>query len=355
MLHRILAFSLCSLILTPLAASAEPAKAKPKPAPKAPAKPYNPAAGQMFGGEGQFDVQYSAKTLNLAFKVKSLAYTVERFSIDGDTWTPKADEKLLIVRFGIKNPTKEDLYFGSRNLFQAVTANGQTLDDIGYSRRESSTTATADTLKPGQGYEDLLTCIVIPAQGTIKRLIFMDGRAGTQEEVTRYELGKTPNVVQPIPVPYADPAVATGAVPRLEIPAEFGKEYLAGDRNLTVNNVRYTNDAMGEGQEKPEEGFRYLTGEVTVTNGTYAKAYFNNGYLGIKAVDANNEEVPNDNALLKGTRNEEFGAEIDAGKSVKVRFYFPVANDFKAAKLIVGEKIDGELVRPLVFDVTGVK
>jgi hypothetical protein len=304
----------------------------------------------MAGGQGQFEVQYTARTLNLAFKVKSLAYSVERFSIDNDTWTPKADEKLLIVRFGIKNPTKDDQYFGSRNLFQAVTSAGQTLEDIGYSRRENTTTVTADTLKPGQGYEDLLTCIVIPAKVTVTRLIFQDGRAGTNEEVTRYEIGKAPNVVQPIPALYADAAVPSGAVPRTEIPAEFGKEYIAGDRNLAVNNVRYSTDAMGEAQEKPEEGFRYLTGEITVTNATYAAAFFNYGYVLVKAVDANGEEVVNDNVMLKGTRNEEFSTDIGAGKSVKVRFYFPVANDFKATKLIVAEKIDSEPVRALVFD-----
>ena len=313
----------------------------------------------MAGGDGVFGETYTVTDTNqfgpVNFTLLSAEYSVGRFNLTNDTtYAPKAGEKLLILRYRLKNPNTADLYYSSRSLFQTVTSDDQTREDSGQSRREGQKEIIAAEIKPGQGFDDLVTYAVIPAKGALPKLILRMGRAGTSEKVIRYLLGQGKNRVKPIPVPYADPADPSGATARTEVPAKIGATYIAGDLDVRLDSAAYTDGPLGE--LTAEEGKRFLVATVTVTNKTWGKVYFSTGFT-TTLVTSDDDQVT-DSTQWKAKRDEPWeGRQLEPEETATVRLIFSIPKNATGKTLKLSENINnsGDLSHALLYDISGIK
>ena len=343
----------------PVAVQAAPKAARKPPVHHAPAKPGTLGTTQMAGGDGQFGQTYTFTNggqfgpINMT--LKSAEYSVERINMaPGNSYAPKAGEKLLILHYRIKNPNKSDLYYSGGTLFQTVDANNATHDDSGDSRRESEQAKVAVSMKPGQGVDDLVTYAVVPAKGPLQKLILQYFRVGTHDEVTRFPLGAAPNLVKPIAAPYADPSDPTGATPLAVVPAKVGTTYIGGFFDMSLDSVAYAPGPFSD--TAAGDGKRFLVATVTATNKTWDKIYFKDAFTA--TVVGSDDEKTTDYAMLLGKRDEAFGGEqVEPNESRTLRLLFQVPTDGTCRSLSLAENLDnsGGLSRAFLFDLSSVK
>ncbi len=346
-----------------------PAAAAPKAAPKAASKaphgaPATLGTHQMAGGDGELGRTYTyaagypiSQPINLA--IKSVEYAVERvnFNVGEDHFAPKADQKLVIIRYRIKNPTKSDISFQNFSLFQTVDADGVTQDVPGRMRRESGRDEAQFHLKPGQGIDDLISSTVVPAKASLTKLIVIFGRVGTHDKVTRFPLGTAPNLVQSIPAPYADPSDPTGATPLESVPAQVGTTYRAGFFDLSLDSAAYAPGPFGE--TSAESGKQFLVATITVTNRVWQPIDYRDGTQTLAAVlKTDDDEKTTSYIILKGKRDEVFGGDkLDPDSPRTIRLLFQIPKDAKAKSLSLAELLNygGDYSHALVFDLSAVK
>ncbi len=118
---------------------------------------FTKGTNQMAGGNGLFGQVYTLVSSDgfgpINFEILSAGYSVERVNMEtSNSCSPKVGEKLLIIHYRIKNPNTADLYYSGRNLFQAVDADNNLIQDSGNSRRATATQRVSDTIKPGPCY-----------------------------------------------------------------------------------------------------------------------------------------------------------------------------------------------------------
>ena len=351
----------CSLLfcLPTYAAPPKPHTAKPPIHRVKPAQPGTLGTHQMAGGEGVFGETYTVTDDGsygpMNFTLTSAEYTTERLPFTTDfAAVPKVGEKLLVLHYRVKNPNTSDFYFKPSLIFQTVAADGLTRSDIEYSRRLTQRIAVADTLKPGQGYDDLVTCAVVPALSGTPKIILQFGRVGTADKVIRYTLGTSKNPVKAVPAPYADPADLTGATALTEIPAKIGTSYVAGIYDLTLLSAAYSPGPFGE--TIAEDGKQFLVVAVSVTNKTWAQNYFKDALSPVLLTS--DDEKTTSCSVFKSKRDEPWeGRQVEAGETVTVRLLFQIPKDTTAKTLKLSEAVDnsGGYSHALVYDLTGVK
>lgn len=230
---RTLLIAAATTTLVVLAPNAFAQKAKPKTPPKK-STVGTLGTAQAKGGEGRFGTTYTIANSGgymYNITIASAEYTVARHNLNKGVYVvPKEGEKLLLLHLLIQNPKPDDLYVGASSItFSTVAADNKTRDECSTLRRVSAKEELADTLKPGQKFpEEVLVACTVPATGPVPKLILNMGRKGTNEEVVRYFLGRAPNIIKPLPAPYADPADPSGATAFAETPAKIGTAYATG-------------------------------------------------------------------------------------------------------------------------------
>lgn len=342
----LLCFSLLAVALTPSHAQTTKKKV------------YTKGTQQMAGGNGLFGQTYTVVGPGdygpINFTLLGAEYSVARFCMSsGSEYAPKADEKLLVIHYRVKNPNTTDMYFGSRGFFQAVDANDNTIQDCGDSRRADSTQTVGETIKPGQGIADLVTYIVVPANTVVPKLILQLGRAGTQDLVTRYTLGAAPNVVKPIPAPYADPADKTGATPLAQIPGTIGTTYQAGYFDLTVDSLALAPGPFGD--LTADDGKQFLVATISATNRSFGQQYYSGTF--VPTLTTSDDKITDFNEL-KADHDDPFeGRQIDPGETVRERIVLQVPKDATLQSLSIAEAVDntGGRSKAIVFDVSNLK
>lgn len=340
----LLAGSLC------LVAAMTPAGAVPK-------KPSIGVKGtnQMSGSAALFGQTYTVVSSDgfgpVNFTLVSAEYSAERINMSNtNSYAPKANEKLLVIHYRFKNPTSSDMYYSGRHLFQAVDPNNNTIQDSGDSRRLSEKATIVETMKPGQGIDDLVTYIVVPADQKIPKLILQMGRAGSSDLVERYALGTAPNVVKPIPAPYGD---ASGNVAVDKIPGVIGTTYHAGMLDISLDSVQLNPGPLGD--KTADDGKQFLIATVTATNEGWGQIYFNELILPTLVTD---DDKITDHDTFKADHDEAFdGRQVDPDETVKERLILQVPKDASLKTLALTEALDntGDLSKSFVYDVSGVK
>lgn len=202
---------LCCFLLS----AALPAREKPE-------KPGQARAQtQVQGAQGQFGAIYTMRDdFNLQFI--SAAYTLEPHR-DYAATAPTADEKLLVIRFALKNARPLDNYYGGYT-FTAVDEEENSYASTSGSTRyaPSGSSEYAPNLKPGQGVgqdssKPLTVAIRIPNKARIKKLLVNNGRkAFPKEEILRFSIagfadGDPKNTIAPLPAYAADASDKSGS------------------------------------------------------------------------------------------------------------------------------------------------
>jgi len=350
---------LSMLALAVVGSFSQAAPAKPIAKHNASALPPVKGTQQMAGGQGAFGVTYTLIDGGgwgpINFTIKSVEYTVARVSIS-PTWmyAPKANEKIMLIRYRVKNPNSEDFYYSGRHLFQTVDLNDTTLDDCGDSRRESETQPIAVSIKPGQGIEDLITYAVVTAKGPIPKLILQLGKPGSTDQVTRFVLGTAPNTVAPIPAPYADPTDPTGATALSNIKASIGTTYIAGYFDMSLDSAVLAPGPFGD--TAADDGKKFLVATITATNKGLGQIYVGDIFGGT-VVTSDGDKIT-DHAVLKAKRDEAWdGRQIDPGETVTLRLLFQVPSDatVKSLGLVEDEDNSGSVSHELDYDLSSLK
>ncbi len=184
---------------------------------------------QMEGAAGVFGRPYSlgSKGSQANFTLKSAQYTINPVAIGTYSCTPKAGEKLLVIRYTIHNPEKSQLLANATTFgFTAVDADDVNYNPVPTVGQETSKARLSMPLKPAQKVE-AFAIIPVTAKGEIPKLIVMRH----QPPVLRYDLrGK----VAPLEPAYADPSDPTGATVLSEVSAQQGVWYRAGEFDFRV-------------------------------------------------------------------------------------------------------------------------
>jgi len=311
---------------------------------------------QMAGGLGQFGVTYTLTTTDqygpVNFTLVSANYSVERVSMKpNENTAPSANQKLLIIHYRLKNPNKGDLYYSGRGLFQAVDSNNNLIDDIGESRRDSDIKVLDATMKPGQGLDDLFTCIILPAEANVTKLILKMGKPGTKEMVTRFQLATKPNLIKPLAAPFADPADKTGATALQTIPGTIGATYPAGLYDVSLASTFLAPGPIGN--LTADDGNQFLVATVTATNKTTFALNFD-GSLNFTLKTDDGKIV--DFTAFKAKSDARFESQsLDPGESATMRCVIQVPKAASLKTLTVAEPVNNSLSRAYVYDVSGVK
>ena len=297
-----------------------------------------------FGTLGQTYTIGQREPLNLT--LRSAAYTIEPFVSGTNTWVPKADEKILLLRFTAHNPNPQDisLYSGSLKLtaIDQTDTNRKALDGM---VREGLQEALSVSLKPAQKI-DIMMAILVPASGVVPKLI-VEREPGAP--VIRYDLrGK----VAGLPAYQADASDTTGATVRKQVPAEPGTFYPLGvfDTRLDlIGTVEGTLINRDPGQNK-----QWFTAIFTIKNRTATQQRYVWSDFVPELRDTDGEKAHWNQALLKASRDEVTYGNLGPGEEVRIRFFFDLPKGTMGKTLTLSEArlVHHTTARPFVFDLT---
>ncbi len=322
-----------------------------KPVVKKPAA-AKPASGpvvlgttQLPGDFGKLGTTYTiGKREPVNFTLRSAEYSVVPFTAGNNTWIPKADQKMLVLRYTIHNPLpKVQGYSWSALKFTAVDAKDTNHNFIQCVVREGEKEPLSIHLKPAQKI-DVMAVLLVPAEGVVPKLIVERER---EAPVIRYDLrGKAAG----LPAPIADTADATGATARKEVPIAANAFAPIGVFDARLDSAAYTSETLI--QREPGKGNRFLTAVFTLKNLTATPQSYHWGNFLATLKDADGEKVPYTQAILKATRDERTTGELAPGEEVRVRFFFPVSEkvEGKSVLLSEGKLVDVRTARVFAFD-----
>ena len=302
---------------------------------------------QLAGGEGEFGKTYTlGKNNPLNFTLKSAEYTVSRVTVGTNIYTPKADEKLLVLHYPVQNPTQREQNVDWASFrFTAVDAKdvNQVFDN--YVAREGSSEMYNARLKPAQKI-DLIAAWTVPAAGVIPKLI-VERESGAP--VLRYDLRGR---VKPLTAPFADPGDSSGATALQEVPAAPGTYYPLKLFDMKLEAVSFTTDPIDK--RAPAQGKRYLVATISIKNATgptAREANYNYGTFKFDLKDADGEKVHFDDYLMKATRDEHAEGRLKPGEEYKFRVYFEMPQDLTGQTLYA---LEGDS-RTYAFDISSFK
>lgn len=343
-------------VLAPLSVAAVAAPPKKPVAPKPPAvKPAAPKSNTVvlgttqlpgdFGKLGQTYTIGDPQARSINFTLDRAEFSVRPFVIAGTNIVPKADEKLLVLHFTVHNPLPEEQSYDWSGIhFTAVDAKDVNHENEQYVVREGTTEDSLSVnLKPAQKIA-VQTVIVVPAAGVVPKLIV---KRDDNSAVIRYDLrGK----VSPVPAPVADPADATGATARREVPSPAGTLQPLGPLEARVDGLTFAKEKLGD--IEPEEGKRFAVVAVTLRNPVASALQYDWNTLAPELTDAAGDKYEYNQVMLKAAQNTlSEGGTLRPGEEVRVRYFFavPEAAQPKTLRLSFG----GEEGRAFLFDVSG--
>lgn len=179
-------------------------------APQAPKQKPNqnpPVKGtvQMAGDNGKMNIAYTLGKIDpINITLTGVRYSVSREIVGQGAIAPNKDEKLLVIDFVAHNPNPKTINFGGGEV-KITGVDQESVNRVSngsFTRAKTGEVFYAE-LKPAQKVE-LRTVIVVPANGTVPKLIFEHRSGG---KVLRYDIK---DALKPIPSIYADPKDETG-------------------------------------------------------------------------------------------------------------------------------------------------
>jgi hypothetical protein len=221
--------------------------------------PYTQGTTQQAGGVGALGKSYTFGKENnaLNFMLKSAEFSISRLVMSREIYVPKPNEKLLLLHCTIQNPQKQEAYLSNSQFkFTAVDTKGENHVYAYFFAKEGDTKELTIYLKPGQKI-DVIAPIIVPASGTIPKLIAEIQQAGSS--VVRYDLSKS---IKPLSAPYADPKDPYSAPNTVAVKA--GQYYPDKEFDFKLESVAFSNEKLDE--EVAPEGKRFLMATFSARN-----------------------------------------------------------------------------------------
>jgi hypothetical protein len=310
---------------------------------------------QLVGGAGELGKTYTIGTRSpLNFTLKSAEFSVKRLDIGSNRFEPEVSEKLLILRFTVQNPQKNDLEFSTFNLrFTAVDSKDVNVSPepygSAYIAREGEFAPLKVRLKPAQKI-DAYAVLTVSSAGVIPKLI-VQSSGNDQMPVVRYDLTKK---VKPLPAPYNDASDPSGATALASINAKPGVFV-----PMRFSSMRLDSLAFADSFDKraAPDGKRWLVVNLTMKHDTVAgSADLELGACSFAVLfTASDGETDSQQRcgldLYKGAREERVQTRVAPGSEVAFRMVFAVPPDVTGKSLAITE----EKARTVVFDLSSFK
>ncbi|PYE55441.1 DUF4352 domain-containing protein [Deinococcus yavapaiensis] len=309
-----------------------------------PAKTTTPAVmgtTQLDGQNAKIGQTFTiGKQSPINITLQRASFTTTRFVMGTTTIVPKADEKLLVLRFTAHNPNKQDTdLYGLK--FTAVDVKDVNHVSEGTFVRADTNEPYNARLKPAQKI-DVVAVIRVPATGVVPKLIVQRGDG----LVLRYDLRGQATAV---PAPFTDPKDTSGATALGDAPGALGKTYPVGRYDMTLESVAFSTEAMLG--RTPPSGKRYVLATVVMKNlGADADSPSHYSFRS-ELLDADGEPVEFW-LLAKGSRPEEaINRAVKPGEEYRVRLVFVAPEGVGLKSLVLREPNS----HGLVFDLSAVK
>jgi hypothetical protein len=311
---------------------------------------------QLVGGAGELGKTYTIGTRSpLNFTLKSAEFSVKRLDIGSSRFEPEISEKLLILRFTVQNPQKNDLEFSTFNLrFTAVDSKDVNASPepygSAYIAREGEFAPLKVRLKPAQKI-DAYAVLTVSSAGVIPKLIVQSSGSNDQAPVVRYDLSKK---VKPLPAPYNDASDPSGATALASITAKPGVFV-----PMRFSSVRLDSVAFADSFDKraAPDGKRWLVANLTIKHDAVAgSADLELGDCSFAVLfTASDGETDSQQrcglSLYKGAREERMRTRMAPGSEVAFRMVFAVPPDVSGKSLAITE----EKARTVIFDLSSFK
>ena len=302
---------------------------------------------QLPGDFGVIGKTYTmGKAYPINFTLTGAEYTVKPFTAGNSTYVPKADEKLLVLRFTVQNPNPRDLsYDWSGLVFTGVDAKDVNHTAVQTVVRAGTQQPLSQLLKPAQKI-DVTTALIVPATGVVPKLIVERER---KMPVIRYDLrGK----VAPLAAPFADVTDTGGATALGNVPVAAGISVPLGVFDARLDSVSYASEPILT--REPGKGNRFVTATFTIKNRTESPQRYYWGDFNADLTDADGEKVRYTQAIVKATRDEKHAGDLNPGEETRFRVFFalPVTVEAKSISLTEGKIIDLRTARIFTFDLT---
>ncbi|MBB6048512.1 hypothetical protein [Armatimonas rosea] len=341
--------SLVLLLTVPALALAQ----KPKPKPAAPPKtaaindttrPIVLGTKQLAGDFGKLATTYTlGKESPLNVTVTGAEYTstpgVYESAFEGfKPAQPKADEKTLLLKLTLQNPTQQPLALSPGGLkLTAVTPDGTDSERFVLLNPKTRKECLNLPLKPGQKLE-VLALVTVPAKESIHKLI-VQREDGTP--VLRYDL--TDKIA-------ALPSWAgTGAVAKDVIAGIRDCVMPAGWFDLGLRGLEWS-EAKIDGDEEPGEGNHFLVAHLSF-QALADKVGLNFGTFDMVLTTDDGQKIIKEapggiGGFLLETRPTPFAGELSKGEKQDIRVFFRVPKDVHPKTLTI---VDRETGRGLAF------
>jgi hypothetical protein len=327
-----LILALC-LMIAPGAAAQKKKPVVKKPA-AAPVKPAPQPTG-IFGRTA------ALPALGIQLTLLSAQLTMEPVNIGDHRMAPKADQKLLLVRFKVQNARSGDLPMPlTGSMVQAVAQDDATYvacETLGYESKtvyvgaETRKSATELILKRTQNAPVCLAVIPVPAEGEVPKLIFQTGAGGN---ILRFDLR---GQVKPLAESERDPADPKGFLPRKEYVWKTGERARTWGADFTLEKMETSSDPMlleFVQTDTEKNGVLVATMSLQI-NIPYEKYLFNSdNTFEVKAFDTDGNTY--EATLMAASRI----ASVDVvkhgkGSQLRVRYAIPFPRDAKLDRLVI--------------------
>jgi len=338
----------------PAAYAAKP-KPKPKPKPKvtAPKSTTHVVIGttQLEGEPGRFGETYTIGVRSpWSITVNSAEYSVGHLHIGKLCFTPKADQKMLVIHYTVHNPQKGEANMRYDFLpWTAIDAKNTNWEYIRALGAEDSKESVAVMMKPAQKM-NVYTAIMVPAAGPIPKVMVK----GSDDRVLRYypnEMvnGKNVSPVKGLEAPFADPSDPSGMTALDKVPGKSGEYYPLDEFDIRLDGYAFTDGKVGD--KEPKKGNRNLVISMTVKNALPVQRQLRYDWFEPKLSDADGMTVRWNGKMLSASRDASVDAQLDPGQEVGIRYYFELPSDLGAKSFSISQRKS----RVYVFDVSDAK
>ncbi len=278
------------------------------------------AAGtaQLAGDNGELGKLYTLrKSTPLYFCLKSVEFTTSQVNIGDKIYVPKADEKLMLLRFTIQNPNKTDTFVRGDGLrIMAVDMMNVNHECRSIWGDAESLQYIARDLKPAQKIE-AYTVIVVAAKGSIPKLMVQPWN-DNDGPLLRYDLR---DKVTPLKAPIADPADPTGSTALPVVKGEFNVAYPYKNFDITVEKFDYA--TVGLDDEPAPKDMRFLVATLLIKNKAPNPSFLRGDYITPELTSTDGEALRY-RCMLFASSNRRIQQDLKPGQEMRVRILMDI-------------------------------
>lgn len=274
---------------------------------------------QLPGDNGQLGQVYTiSKGDPKFFRLISAEYTVGHVVIGNILYSPKADEKLLVLHFTVQNPNKTtELFVRYDQLrFMAYDAANTGHEPEGAWGDEQSHANVDLNLKPAQTVS-AYAVIRVPAKGPIVKLM-VQPNTDNDGPLLRYMFT---DQIKPLQAPFADPADATGYTALTTVPAQLGTPYPLTSFDMTIEKIKTVTTAVQD--DAPPDGGAFLVATVLFKNMAPTESFLRYDQFLPVLTSTDGAELKYEGMVL-ATAKQSVEQNIKPGAQMRVRLYFTV-------------------------------